>query len=189
MSMSLPARLWNSARVWSQMPRERRLPFWPLERIAALQAQRVRRIAAWAYRTVPYYRRTLDALDLRPGDFRCAGDLAHLPILDGATVRSNVEDFTSHAIPPRRRIEQRTSGTSSTALRKLLYWDEAAYLAKMAVAERDRPVLAEVLLNYRLGDWGRLASEPCPCGSGLPLLQSLGGRRDELFFDAPGAQP
>jgi phenylacetate-CoA ligase len=35
---------------------------------------------------------------------------------------------------------------------------------------------AMVLLNYRLGDLGVLATKPCLCGRSLPLLEKLGGR-------------
>jgi phenylacetate-CoA ligase len=38
---------------------------------------------------------------------------------------------------------------------------------------------AMVLLNYRLGDWGALAAQPCPCGRTLPLLARLEGRHSE----------
>lgn len=37
-----------------------------------------------------------------------------------------------------------------------------------------------VLLNYRIGDRGRLAVETCPCGRTLPLLAKLEGRRDDV---------
>jgi phenylacetate-CoA ligase len=40
---------------------------------------------------------------------------------------------------------------------------------------------AMVLLNYRLGDWGALATEPCPCGRTLPLLERLDGRWSEAI--------
>jgi phenylacetate-CoA ligase len=39
---------------------------------------------------------------------------------------------------------------------------------------------ATVLLNYRLGDWGRLAVAPCPCGRTLPLLSRLQGRANDV---------
>ena len=35
---------------------------------------------------------------------------------------------------------------------------------------------AMILLNYRLGDLGVLATKPCPCGRTLPLLEKLQGR-------------
>jgi len=36
-------------------------------------------------------------------------------------------------------------------------------------------------IRYDLGDQGTLASEPCPCGRGLPLLESLRGRTAETL--------
>lgn len=40
---------------------------------------------------------------------------------------------------------------------------------------------AMVLLNYRLGDLGILAAEPCPCGRSLPWLEKLIGRVNEVI--------
>jgi phenylacetate-CoA ligase len=45
---------------------------------------------------------------------------------------------------------------------------------------------ATVLLNYRLGDWGIMASEQCPCGRSLPLLERLEGRTGERLYSTDG---
>ncbi len=45
-----------------------------------------------------------------------------------------------------------------------------------------------VLLNYRLGDFGVLATKPCPCGRNLPLLEKLGGRVLETIRLPDGRQ-
>jgi phenylacetate-CoA ligase len=47
---------------------------------------------------------------------------------------------------------------------------------------------AMVLLNYRLGDFGVLATKPCPCGRNLPLLEKLGGRVLETIRLPDGRQ-
>lgn len=39
-----------------------------------------------------------------------------------------------------------------------------------------------VLLNYRLGDLGRMATDPCPCGRTFPVLAELEGRKEDLLF-------
>ncbi len=39
-----------------------------------------------------------------------------------------------------------------------------------------------VLLNYRLGDLGRLARKTCPCGRNLRMLEDLQGRVEEVFY-------
>lgn len=41
---------------------------------------------------------------------------------------------------------------------------------------------AMVLLNYRLGDLGILATKPCTCGRGLPILEQLKGRVSEIIY-------
>lgn len=43
-----------------------------------------------------------------------------------------------------------------------------------------------VLLNYRLGDLGRLSRESCPCGRQLPLLAELRGRVEEVLRTPSG---
>ncbi len=45
-----------------------------------------------------------------------------------------------------------------------------------------------VLLNYRLGDLGRLATAPCACGRTLPLLEALEGRRSDVVRLADGRE-
>ncbi len=47
---------------------------------------------------------------------------------------------------------------------------------------------AMVLLNYRLGDWATLQSNPCPCGRSLPVLARLEGRRSEVISLPSGQQ-
>jgi len=46
---------------------------------------------------------------------------------------------------------------------------------------------ATVLLNYRLGDKVTLATEPCPCGRTLPLIDTLDGRLEDLVL-LPGGE-
>jgi len=41
-------------------------------------------------------------------------------------------------------------------------------------------------IRYELGDIGALATEPCPCGRGLPLLKDLHGRADDFFVSSKG---
>lgn len=46
---------------------------------------------------------------------------------------------------------------------------------------------AQPRLRYLLGDVGRLADTPCPCGRALPVLAALEGREDALLVGAGGA--
>jgi len=45
-----------------------------------------------------------------------------------------------------------------------------------------------VFLNYRIGDRGRLLTEPCPCGRNLPRLAGFDGRDDEWALLADGSR-
>ncbi len=47
---------------------------------------------------------------------------------------------------------------------------------------------ATVLLNFRLGDIVRLASEPCACGRSLPTIESIEGRSDDLLLLPSGEE-
>jgi phenylacetate-CoA ligase len=43
-----------------------------------------------------------------------------------------------------------------------------------------------VLLNYRLDDRAVMATNPCPCGRSLPMLETLEGRSSEMLLLADG---
>ncbi len=42
------------------------------------------------------------------------------------------------------------------------------------------------IIRYRTGDMGRLLSEPCPCGRGLPRFESVEGRRTDFLITPSG---
>src|SRR5215211_384047 len=92
---TLPRRLLNTGKFVAYAAYERRIPYWPIERIKDLQSRRLRSTARPAYETVPYYRHTMDEMGLRPGDFQTVEDLAKLPLLDPALVRLDPEQFCS----------------------------------------------------------------------------------------------
>jgi len=39
------------------------------------------------------------------------------------------------------------------------------------------------LIRYRLGDYGKWASEPCPCGRALPVIDNIYGRTYDAIVD------
>jgi phenylacetate-coenzyme A ligase PaaK-like adenylate-forming protein len=56
---------WMNKAYWSAFTArharaDARLPYWPLDRIRAIQSRRVRALVAHAYETVPYYRDVMD---------------------------------------------------------------------------------------------------------------------------------
>ena len=38
------------------------------------------------------------------------------------------------------------------------------------------------LIRYRVGDTARFAAEACPCGRGMPVIEEIGGRLDDVVY-------
>ncbi len=149
--INLPRRLANTAYLALMAFRERRIPFWPLERIEHLQQRRLRSMIQHAYDTVPFYRQVMEERRLRPHDFRTAADLEALPLIDGIEVRENGEQFLSSSYRDRPKLTLQTS-SAYTYVQKLIHWDDEALLRRLITAERDREVL-----NRLLGKgWGQV---------------------------------
>lgn len=145
-----PRRLLNTGQFAARASYERRIPYWPIERVQQLQSRRFQATVRHAYATVPYYRRTMDELGLRPGDFETVADLTKLPLVDAATVRQDPDQFASTDYDESSRRISRSGGTE-TYVRKKIYWDTASDLRRLAFAERSRVVLFK-LAGQR---WGR----------------------------------
>jgi phenylacetate-CoA ligase len=83
---------------------------WPLERLEALQWERMQRLVAFAYATVPYYRRAWDAVGFQPGDLRTRDDWRRLPMLDKVTLQERRHELLSSR--PQRGLLSPTSGST-----------------------------------------------------------------------------
>lgn len=127
--MSLPRKLHGSAVVALALRGDAKLPFAPREKVEAARDRRVRRLAAHAAATVPYYRRRFD-----PRDIRTARDLDALPVLDKDLPRSSPEEFLSDSV--RMPLSFLTSGSTGAAMR--VYHDRASVLRNIAWGERER---------------------------------------------------
>ena len=141
----------NTAYVAVLAYQERRIPFWPIERIERLQQHRLRSIIQHAYDTVPFYREVMDKSRLRPEDFKTAADLEALPLIDGTWVRENTEQFLSSRYVDRPRLSLQTS-SAYTYVQKLIHWNYAAIFRRLICAERDRVVLNRLLEK----GWGQV---------------------------------
>lgn len=122
---------------------ERRVPWWPLERIERMQRRRVRAVVEFAYKNVPFYRRTLRDQGLAPQDFVSARDLERLPLIDGSMLAANPDDFTAEQYRHEGREVFNTSG-STTGIRKRICWDHASLMRRFARGERDRIVITRL---------------------------------------------
>ena len=127
--MSLPRKLHGSAVVALALRGDAKLPFAPREKVEAARDRRVRRLAAHAAATVPYYRDRFD-----PREIRTARDLDVLPVLDKDLPRSSPEQFLSGAV--RKPLSFLTSGSTGAAMR--VYHDRDSVLRNIAWGERER---------------------------------------------------
>ncbi len=129
---------WLACHVWGQA----RYAFKPPEDIRRDQACRVRRIVAHACLHVPYYKETMARLGLRPEHFRCAEDLAQLPLLEREQLQRGPERFMSEVLDPGRCLRLRSSG--STGLPVTVCQDVRALFQSVACAERVRSIAAKL---------------------------------------------
>ena len=135
----LISRLWWSVYLATQVIGQARFVFKPREAIRRAQSRRVRRMAAYAYRHVPYYRDIMDRLKLKPSDFQAAEDLARLPILERRQVQEAPERFISTAVRPSRCLILCTGGSAGTPLS--VTHDLRSVLDAIGHQERYRAVL------------------------------------------------
>jgi phenylacetate-CoA ligase len=143
-------RLKWSAYLAFQMVNQPRIPFLPFETIKRIQARRVRAMVAHAYRTVPYYRETLDRLGLGIDDFRSAEDLARLPVIEPRQLQTDPEYFVSKASALSSYVRLRTGGSSGAP--RPVFHSKYGILQNAGHGERERSLIASILgrrLGYR----------------------------------------
>jgi phenylacetate-CoA ligase len=133
---SLAARLHGSAVIAAYMRGQRRVPFMPREKLHALRDARIRRIVAYAARTVPYYRDLFARERVDARDVRGAADLDRLPTIEREVVRQNPHLFISEARPSRTALSFLTSGSTGIPLE--VHHDRRSMLANIAFGERER---------------------------------------------------
>jgi len=127
-----------------------RFAFRPRVGVLRAQARRVRRMADYAYRHVPYNRETMDRMCLRPLNFRSAEDLARLPLIERKHFLEAPEQFMPRAGSLSRCLTLRTGGSTGSPM--TIHHDVRAVLQTMAHTERYRSVVSSVLgkrLRYR----------------------------------------
>jgi len=142
------SRLGRSAYLARHMAGQARLPFRSADAIRRMQQRRLRRMIAHAYRTVPWYRETMDRLSLSAGDFRTVEDLARLPIIEVEQYQRDPERFLSREYPPQRCTRLLTGG--STGAPRAIYHSTGAIYQNAAHGERERSIFTK-LIGRRFG--------------------------------------
>lgn len=138
-----PARFEATAAVAAISRRERDIPYWPRQRIQALQRRRLRAVLTHAQATVPFYRQALQERGLSVDAFHSDADLGLLPEIDGAALAADPMRFVSEPYRTAGREVFKTSGSTS-GLRKPIFWDYASLLLRPARGERDRVVISRL---------------------------------------------
>ena len=133
---------WASHFAW-HLRGQSRLPFLPLAAVQRRQADRVRRMVRFAFRTVPYYRETSRRLGLTASAIRDAAGLARLPVLEREQIQRDPEYFCSKAVP-RRDLLVITSGGSCGAPRLIMH-DPRGVFENAAHGERERSIWIPII--------------------------------------------
>lgn len=110
--------------------------WWSAEEIKDYQEEQLRRLAAHAYATVPYYRRIFDERKLKPGDIRTLADLEALPVLTKEDVRRHFKEMVSDKVDAKELVFCHTSGTTGKSLQ--FYQEARAIQFRWAVWWRHR---------------------------------------------------
>jgi phenylacetate-CoA ligase len=125
----------------------RRLPFKSREQIERARDARLRRLVRYAYRTVPFYRETMDGLGVSPSGIRGLGDMSRLPIVGDDEMRGRGEDLLSSALKPHQLYQFFTGG--STGVVKPVYYDARSLIRNAAFGNREKDVYARFLSSGR----------------------------------------
>jgi phenylacetate-CoA ligase len=127
----------------------RKIPFLPYYKIKREQNKRIRKIISYAYTYVPYYRRTLQSLRLKPENFKTAEDLRKLPLLSKRDIQKSPSDFISKDVE-KDSLWMKTSGSTGEPTAILRSQTMLANLLAMGRRVQDA-------LNYKPRFWSRKA--------------------------------
>jgi phenylacetate-CoA ligase len=104
--------------------------WWTRERLAALQADRLRALVRHAAETVPYYGKLFAEYGILASQIQTPDDLSRLPLLSKETVRREGRNLISGRSSRKNLQPESTSGTTGKPL--TVWLDQQAYLAARA---------------------------------------------------------
>ena len=100
-------------------------------RSQAIQGRALRRTVEYVYRYVPFYRETMDAKGVRPGDIRSLADVTKLPITYREQLADRPHDFISTYPGLVPAVRSWTSGTTRRPVVLYLTNEELRYYAAL----------------------------------------------------------
>jgi phenylacetate-CoA ligase len=129
MRVGLAAREWaRTALRASRHPRASR------EELLAFQSTRLRWVVRHAWENVPFYRAQFERAGVRPEDVRGIGDLARLPIVEKAELRSRpLAEITARGVDLEALLARHTSGSTGQpfTIRRTPAEDRLLYLFRL----------------------------------------------------------
>ena len=181
-------RLYWSAYLALQLVGQARYPFRTARRIRRDADRRARRMVAYAYRWVPYYRETLDRLGLTPADFRTVEDLRKLPLLSVADLQTDPERLRSRQFALQDLHAHRSSG--STGHPHVVWHDLAAIYASVAHGERETSIHRRIIgKGRRLVAMGLKSPINLDSTRDLTRANALYPSRRNMWRGLRGSQP
>jgi phenylacetate-CoA ligase len=119
-----------------KFPEIYRNPFRTEEEIIERQRRGLKRLVAFAYQNVPFYRYLMDSLGIRPQEIASIDDLPRLPILTKDQIRNHYPDgILAENIDWRKCSRRMTSGSSGKKLEVVLDHEEAALYRLMQLRQ------------------------------------------------------
>ncbi|MCK5806750.1 MAG: hypothetical protein KAI66_28235, partial [Lentisphaeria bacterium] len=88
----------------------------PRERIEDIQTEGLQDLIAYAYLRVPYYRRVMDSIGLKPADIKSPQDLVRIPPLTKQVIRDNFANLISEGFPRSQLRKGNSGGTTGEQL-------------------------------------------------------------------------
>ena len=151
-------------RILNRLEELNRTQWLPREELLALQRTKLLRLADYAYRYVPYYRRVFDDAGLQPNDLRHdLSALSRLPLLTKAIVQKHWSEMLT--TEPERRKSLTKLYTSGSTGQPLAFMEDADF--------RDG-VTADIQRHMGWAGWK--LGEPQAVIWGAPFTPSLGRR-------------
>ncbi len=90
--------------------------YWSKDALLAWQTEKLQKLIAHAYNTVPFYREQFDLMKIKPKDIKSIDDLQLLPVLEKETLRSNYEKLLSINFQGKKSTRS-TGGSTGVPLR------------------------------------------------------------------------
>lgn len=129
--------------MYAAIPAQRRLPYFPEDRLRSIRDARLRSAVLYAARTVPFYRDWFRKSGTDPRQIQTVEDLARMPIVEKEMVRLQPERFRSTSLLGNRAEPFLTTGTSGLPTR--IYHDPRSLLANLAYGGRLRAAMRKFL--------------------------------------------